>query len=203
MIKLREKEEIIVLKRRHRFVLIKSLAGVALTFLLIIILAVAVSFNLISLPDFLSGKIVFLTLFTLSLIALSCWQVTLVILANYYLDCWIVTNERTIHTELKALFNRSLSTVPHHRVQDITVNIQGIIPTFFRYGDLQIQTAGKFHEFIFKQIPEPYETKEMIFNAQKRYFNKLREKGISPQEAANIDEDNILPLIDDELPKGL
>jgi uncharacterized membrane protein YdbT with pleckstrin-like domain len=207
MINLREQESVVLLKRRHLFVLIKSLIPVSLVFLLIVFLMIGSIFSKFAFPDslietfpFLSGyKTQLLALFFLSLSLLICWQMIFVVLANYYLDCWIVTNERTIHTELKALFNRFLSSVPHHRVQDITVSVQGILPTFFRYGDLQIQTAGKFHEFIFKQIPEPYETKEIIFKSQKRYFSKLREKGISPQEAALVDEDNILPLVDDQL----
>jgi hypothetical protein len=191
MIKLREDEKIVLFKRRHHLVLIKSVLGVSFLFLIALFSMIFVFFGSFSFSESLTEVFPFLlkyeakilALYFLSLFLLVSWQVIFMILANYYLDCWIVTNQRTIHTELKALFNRTLSSVPHHRVQDITVNVSGIFPTFFRYGDLQIQTAGKFHEFVFKQISEPYKTKEIIFEYQRKYFNRLREKGVSPEQA--------------------
>ncbi len=108
--------------------------------------------------------------FVISLLFLICWVFLFVAIARYYLDSWIVTNQRTIHTELKGLFNRVVSTVPHDKIQDITVEVRGILPTFFHYGDLHIQTAGGFRNFVFREIPEPNKTKDVIFKAQNEYL---------------------------------
>ncbi len=207
MINLRKKEEIYLIKRRHHFVLIKSLLPVILIFLSVIILMFVSFFININFPDFMAESFPFLLeyktrvlivyLSTLFLIVL--WQTAFIILANYYLDCWVVTDERAIHTELRSLFSRFLSSVPLHRVQDITVDVRGILPTFLRYGDLQIQTAGKFQEFTFRQIPRPYDTKEVIFKAQAKYFRKIRRRGLKDKE---LDEQDLIPEIDDRLPES-
>lgn len=180
MVNLRSNEKILQIKRRHIIILLIELAPLATFFIGGFIVALLTFFFSFSIPEMVTDlipglldlKIRLIILYAVSIAMIIFWQMAFVIFANYYLDCWIVTNERTIHTELKSLFNRMLSSVPHSRIQDITVNVSGIIPTILKYGDLQIQTAGKFHEFIFRQIPEPYKTKEIIFKAQKEYFKK-------------------------------
>ena len=182
MIILREKERIILIKRRHPLILLRNISLVALIFFTIIILMFVLFFSSFSFPESLVDTFPVLldyrarifTLYLLSVSLLFLWQTVFIILADYYLDCWIVTDQRTIHTEIKSLFNRTFSSISHDRIQDVTVNVKGIIPTFLKYGDLQIQTAGGFQEFIFKQIPDPYQTKEEIFKAQKDYS---KEKG--------------------------
>lgn len=180
MVILRENEEILQIKRRHFVILLIEMAPLALLFVAGIIGMIITFFVSFSLPEIMTGimpglmdvELRLLVLFLIFISMVIVWQIAFVIFANYYLDCWIITNERTIHTELRALFNRVLSSVPHTKIQDITVNVNGIIPTILKYGDLQIQTAGQFHEFIFKQIPEPYKTKEMIFKTQREYFQR-------------------------------
>jgi len=50
---------------------------------------------------------------------------------------------------------------------NITTDVNGLIPTFLNFGDLQIQTAGKEEKFIFHNIPDPYEVKNIIMNLHK------------------------------------
>ena len=180
MVDLREKEEVVEIKRRHFLVLLVEILPLILFLIIGVIAAIVIFFVSFSLPEIVTEiipgladvKMRLLILYFISIGMIIIWQIALVIFANYFLDCWIITNERTIHTELKSLFGRILSSIPHTKIQDITVNINGIIPTLLKYGDLQIQTAGQFNEFIFKQIPEPYKTKEIIFRAQKEYLEK-------------------------------
>ncbi len=175
MISFREGEKIFEIKRRHHFIIVKNLLLIAIGFAIVLGIMIALFFTSFSFPEMLTDAVPFLLevqirffgLFVCSLILLMLWQSAFVSFANYYLDCWIVTNERTIHTELRSLFSRIISSVPHSKIQDITIDIKGILPTIFKYGDLQIQTAGKFHEFIFKQIPNPYETKEIIYKSKR------------------------------------
>ncbi len=192
MVNLRLNEKILQIKRRHIVILLIELAPLAIFFtggIIIALLTFFISFSVPEIvtsfvPELLDLKIRLVALYIISIAMIIFWQMAFVIFANYYLDCWIVTNERTVHTELRSLFNRMLSSVPHARIQDITVNVSGIIPTILKYGNLQIQTAGKFHEFIFRQIPEPYKTKEIIFKAQKEYFRKKGRFNEEPEEPA-------------------
>jgi uncharacterized membrane protein YdbT with pleckstrin-like domain len=182
MITFRENEKIHLIRRRHKFVLWKGAFPMFLVFLIIMVLGTVLLFSSVCWPDwmidFLPGlagiSLKSFLLFTLSLLFLIFWVALFVAIATYYLDCWIVTSERTIHTELKSLFNRVLSTVQHDRIQDITVEVRGILPTFFRYGDLHIQTAGGFRSFVFREVPEPHQTKEIIFKAQSEFLERRR-----------------------------
>ncbi len=114
--------------------------------------------------------------FAITIVLLLFWQVIFMLFSNYYLDCWVVTNQRTIHTELMGLFRRYISSIYHHRIQDVSVDVKGVLATYLNYGDVQIQTAGKFREFLFRQVPDPYETKNKIMNAQKEFLRKRKKR---------------------------
>ncbi len=185
MITLRENEKIYLIKRRHPLILrLELLPGVFIFFVTLVLIAILLFVRLPSLPEWLikfapsllKFEIRELLLFSLSLFLLILWQAIWLVITNYYLDSWIVTNKRTIHTELRGLFSRIVSSVPHDRIQDITIDIHGILPTVLHFGDLHIQTAGEFREFIFRQIPDPYKTKEVIFEARRELRKALKKE---------------------------
>ncbi|MDD5606454.1 MAG: PH domain-containing protein [Candidatus Pacebacteria bacterium] len=175
MIKLRENEKVYLIKRRHLMVFLIQLLPIAMIMFLLFFFLIFLLFTFpnswqvfftenISLFLSISPKYFILLLF--SCLLMICWQIAFLIIVHYFLDCWIVTDKRTIHYELTSLFHRKYSTIDHDKIQDITVKIQGFLATIFKYGDLRIQTAGAFKEFIFKKIPDPYKTKEIIIKAQ-------------------------------------
>ncbi len=61
---------------------------------------------------------------------------------TYYLDLWIVTNQRIIDIEQKRLFDREIKTLRMETVQDVQVDVVGIFETFLGFGTLRVQTAG-------------------------------------------------------------
>ena len=175
MISFRENEKIYLTTHRHLFTLFLELLPLKLFFKGLTIGMLLILFFVPYWPEWLINLIpglleinmsIFL-IFVSSLILLILWSSIFIIITDYYLDCWIVTNERTIHTELKGLFNRTVSVIQHEQIQDISVDIHGLFPVMLNYGDVHIQTAGKFREFIFKQVPNPYKIKSAIFKAQK------------------------------------
>ena len=74
---------------------------------------------------------------------------------SFYLDVWIVTNDRIIDIEQFGLFSRTISELELFRIQDITTNVHGIFPTIFKYGDVTIQTASINTTIIFHNVPYP------------------------------------------------
>lgn len=94
---------------------------------------------------------------------------------DYYLDIWIVTNYRIINIEQNGLFDRIISEQKLYRVQDVTSEIKGIIPTFFDYGDVYVQTAAEKERFIFKQIPHASEVRKKILALaeQNKHFQQV------------------------------
>lgn len=62
---------------------------------------------------------------------------------NYYLDVWYVTEKRIIDVEQKRPFHREVSSIRFDKIQDITVEVRGVIATFLNYGDVRVQTASE------------------------------------------------------------
>lgn len=187
MISFRPNEKIYLVKRRHRIVLMKVLFPELLIFLATIVLMIFLFFIKLPpwpawlikfIPSLAEFNLSYLLLFFLSIFLMVFWTLIFITVVDYYFDCWIVTNERTIHTELRGIFNRVLASINHDKIQDITVDIRGILPTFFDFGDLHIQTAGEFREFIFREIPDPRKTKEVIFQAQREFLKQMKENGL-------------------------
>ncbi len=182
MLKLNNQEKVLKAKRRHIFILIMSLIPFFFLILATLLFMLLLPFFYrepeiaSTIYDYLGDfNLLFFIYFLLTLFLLILWKATFLVVSSYYFDCWIITNQRTIHTELKNLFSRYISSIHHHRIQDISVDVKGIFATHLNYGDLQIQTAGKFREFVFKQIPKPYKTKRDLMEAQKVF---LRRKGL-------------------------
>jgi hypothetical protein len=48
------------------------------------------------------------------------------------------------------------------------------LPTIFHFGNLHIQTAGEFREFVMRQISDPEIVKQVIFEAQRDYLKQLK-----------------------------
>lgn len=83
---------------------------------------------------------------------------------DYYLDVWIITDERVVNIEQKGLFNREVSEKELGRMQDITSEVKGFWATIFKYGDIHMQTAAEEQRFVFKQIPHAEEVTRKISN---------------------------------------
>ncbi len=81
---------------------------------------------------------------------------------DYYLDIWIVTNNRIVNIDQKGLFRREVSTVSFDRVQDVTFEINGIIGTVLGFGDVYVQTAGETREFVIEGVENPEHVKKRI-----------------------------------------
>ncbi len=88
---------------------------------------------------------------------------------DYWLDVWIVTNQRIINIEQNGLFARNISELHFQTVQDITSKVHGLIPTFLNYGDVEVQTAAVQGRFLFRNIPDPYKVRAMLIEKQKEY----------------------------------
>ncbi|MEK7083984.1 MAG: PH domain-containing protein [Patescibacteria group bacterium] len=74
---------------------------------------------------------------------------------DFYLDQWIVTNDRLVDIEQFGLFSRSIAELDLFQVQDVTSEVHGFFATFFNYGDLCIKTASMNLDIVFRKVPNP------------------------------------------------
>ncbi len=183
MIKLNKGEEIKLIKRRHPIIIKLELIPLFILFVIALLLFFAAP-EIISESEWITAthqqlgefNLLYFSYSLILLFIFFIWNLAFVLFAIYYLDAWIVTNQRTIHTELKGLFNRYISSINHDKIQDVSVDVGGVLATYFDFGDLQIQTAGNFREFVFKKIPDPYEVKQILMRVQKDYSNFANKK---------------------------
>ena len=158
MLSLRNNETVSIVIRRHWWILV----GPTIVFMaLLIIPAAAMAVGTTYAPrllDFFAepvGKFAtVLYLLVLLIFAFLLW-------ADYYLDVWIVTNQRVIDIEQKSLFHRVISEIPMRRIQNVTVEINGVIETLLKFGDLRVQTASE-GSFTIENAPRPHEAKDAI-----------------------------------------
>lgn len=161
----KEGEKILLVTRRHWFNILENLSSVFAMILMLIVSYVVLPrlFPVFSTQDF---QIIFL--FLENLFAMIIWIIFFLIWIDYYFDVWIITNCRIVNVEQKGLFSREVSELELEKIQDITTDVLGIIPTFLNYGDVLIQTAGEKERFAFRDVPDPYAIKDLIMNLQKQ-----------------------------------
>ncbi|MFA5076017.1 MAG: hypothetical protein WC480_01215 [Patescibacteria group bacterium] len=127
-----EKVEFVL--RRHLFVAF----GEGLLF--IVLFAIPVGFYYffkILFPHLLASEVVY----TLLLLSVSVYYLYILLFAytsfiDYWLDIWVVTNERIISIEQRGLFARKFSEQQLFLLQDVSSEVHGILATLFHFGIL-------------------------------------------------------------------
>ena len=120
----------------------------------------------------LEGNDLHLVKFLSGLYSLLVWYFLFKNLADFYLDAWIVTDHRILEIHQLGLFKRDVSELRLSKIQDITIKMEGLLPTFFNYGTVVVQTAGVIPEFKFEQIPNPERVKDEIIKLYDRFVKQ-------------------------------
>lgn len=155
-------EKIEYLLHRHAITFVPR----AFLFLVLMALPVGLYFLIDNLyPELLNSE----KIFPLSVLGASIYYLSIYLFAyaqfvEFYLDMWVVTNDRIIDIRQKGLFARTVSEMDLFRIQDTTAEIKGLFPTMFNYGNLQVRTAatGGTNDIIFYNIPNPNELRETL-----------------------------------------
>ena len=163
-------ENILLLLHRHWFDILKQMLIVFFMILLFV-------FSLIILPRYIPSITEIpdynrLFFFLESAFVLLIWMVFFVLWIDYYLDIWIITDTRIVNIEQRGLFSRQISELELENIQDVTTDVKGIIPTFLNYGYVYVQTAAEKERFVFRNVPDPYHTKDLLMALQKRQERK-------------------------------
>jgi uncharacterized membrane protein YdbT with pleckstrin-like domain len=157
-------EKVVLLLRRHPFFILARLVFFA--FLILLPMIVGALFS-----SFLySNNILSFFFFASSLWYLFVWSGIFYSLTMYTLDVWIITDRRIIDSTQHGFFNRTISELHLTRIQDISVQTEGVVQTFLKFGNLQVQTAGSEERFKFSQIPNPEKVKDEIMKLASTHF---------------------------------
>lgn len=94
------------------------------------------------------------------------WITFFIIWTNFYLDVWIITNQRIIDVEQYALFKREIYELRIEKIQDVSVNTSGFFPTVLSFGDILVETAGEKKTCTIKDAPHPEKVKNIVSELQ-------------------------------------
>lgn len=160
MIKFEPDEHLVLEVRKHVFVFLVNTV-VHLFFAVIplvgfVIVRVVLDVNI-------SAKIFWLLSAGYSIWLLVVWVIYFIQWTDYYLDVWYVTNEKIYDVLQKGFFHRQISILRFDNIQDVTVEIKGIIPTLLDFGKIHVQTAGETSaDFTLNDAKHPNEVKNTI-----------------------------------------
>ena len=165
-----ENEKVILVIRKHWIVLLPYFLYIALMCLLpIIFYALVVPYALTAFLEDPYNR--FFTLLSAIYYGFI-WIIIFTIWTDYYLDVWIVTNERIMDIEQIGFFNRVVSELDLKRIQDITSTVHGVLPTMFGFGNIHIQTAAEERRFDLNSVPHPVTVRRQIT----KLYRAAREK---------------------------
>ena len=176
-------EQILLVVRRHWFnILEQMLMVLGMLFMLL----VSIVYLPLLFPTLLGPSLWNIFFFTENFFAMLIWITFFLIWIDYYFDVWIVTSLRIVNIEQKGLFNRLVSEMDFSRIQDITTEVIGVIPTFLNYGDVFIQTAAETERFMFRQVPDPYGIKDQLMQLQKERSKQKTEEFRKIMDGENL-----------------
>lgn len=166
-------EQVILLLRRHWFILFMHTTTTVLLLLAPFVLGIILRATFGDLQTLTVYPFLILGLW---LYLMFIWLYFFLGWIDYYLDAWIVTNERIINIEQNGLFNRVVSEQKLYRIQDVTAEVTGTIHTLLNFGNVYIQTAAEISRFAFEDIPEPYRVKKIVLDLHDKAVDKEIER---------------------------
>jgi uncharacterized membrane protein YdbT with pleckstrin-like domain len=168
----KEGERVIMLLRKHYFVILLHTSFLFLAGLAPIVLG-------IYLWEYVSdNNLQELFYFVSSLWYLGIWISLFHFLTMYTLNTVIITDHRIIDSDQHGMFNRKISELHSHRIQDVSAHTNGVFETLLGFGDVVVQTAASETHFIFHKMPDPNKIKDTIM-----HITGSKHSGVIPGDA--------------------
>jgi hypothetical protein len=159
-------EHVILEVRKHWIVFVGyALSVIFMAFVPFFLLILVRTFIPVNFELNVPGNPSALFLFVYSIWLLILWLSFFINWTKYYLDVWYVTEKRIITVEQRRLFVRDISNVRFDKIQDVSIDVDGFIPTLLRFGNVRVQTASEDStEFYMSTVRHPEEVRKVIFS---------------------------------------
>lgn len=164
-------EHLVKVFRKHWFVIfVESLLFIVILILPAILLAAGIITTGLVLSPIIQG--ILLVLGFAWIIAM--WVAFFIVYTDYYLDVWVLTDQRLIDIDQKGLFAREVATLSLDKIQDVTAKQSGLFPTILNYGDVHLQSAGTEREFTIFHVRHPKQVREMLMAQQEEKSQEVK-----------------------------
>lgn len=153
---LHEKEEIVRIVRRARITLVPSI-GSGIVLLLLDFFLIAWWFQYRT-----WGPIGFTAVLVLAIVlGFRGWFI-------WFMNVLVITNQRVIDMNQHGLFQRTVAEATYDKIQDVRYTVRGVWQTMFKFGSIEIQTAGSTHTLQLININEPFVVQQELMTIQRQ-----------------------------------
>lgn len=175
MIEFQSNETVLVSARKHWLIFALESAGLGLGILLPIVGTIVMR---VSSPDFIQYTLGIQAFYHVVIFITAAWWLGMfmafaAMFTNYYLDILIVTNQRVIDVEQLGLFARDVTSAPLQNIEDVKVEIVGILPSLLDFGNLHIQTAAAMREIVIYGIHHPNKVRDAVIAAHTKTIPRI------------------------------
>ena len=177
---LNQDEKITLVVRKHWIAIVGQLAVYIVASLIPLILAGVLPFFIPNFSNLQTDKFVYLFTFVYSFWLMVLWLLSFFAWTTYHLDVWVVTTHRIFLVDQRGMFNREISSLTLDKIQDLTIDIEGFMPTMLKFGDILVETAGELKSFSFTNARDPEAMKIAINSVQKDFYRR-------PQPVTHVD----------------
>ena len=178
-------EKTILVVRKHWIAIVGQLAVYVIASLVPLILSGVLPFFITDLLSLQTTKFIYLFTFAYAFWLMVLWLLSFFAWTTYHLDVWVVTTHRIFLVDQRGMFNREISSLTLDKIQDLTIDIEGFLPTMLKFGDILVETAGEHKSFGFTNARDPEAIKIAINNVQKEFYR--RPQPVTHVENAPVD----------------
>ncbi|HAO64723.1 TPA: hypothetical protein DCQ44_01945 [Candidatus Taylorbacteria bacterium] len=165
-------EQIVLTVRKHWIAIIGQLVALIVAMIVPLILLLVIQAFVPNFPGWQAGHLIYLYSFAYSIWLMLSWSLFFFAWTEYHLDFWVVTTHRIFLVEQQAMFAREISSLTLDKIQDLTIDIEGFLPTMLKFGDILIETAGERKKLAFINARDPEAIKIAINSIQKDFYSR-------------------------------
>lgn len=185
MIQIPRDEKIILVLRKHWFVLlVESLVFIGLA----VAPALALSAGAFFFKPDLASSLTILVGGAYIIWLLALWIGFFVFWTDFYLDIWIITDKRIVDIEQQGLFSRTTSALRHENIQDSTISEGGIISSLLGFGTVKVQSAAADVQIVIPYARSPRKVKELIMHLHDTTLEKTKTVRLAKEDIVALRE---------------
>lgn len=112
----------------------------------------------------------------------------LLVIQDWYYDCWLVTNLGVIGVEWTGYFERASDRVEYQSIEGVSYKIKGVIPTMFNYGNITLAKLGGPSTVTLKDCYYPKRTEKNIVKYQEKFLTRknFTDQGVLKQLLSDL-----------------
>jgi hypothetical protein len=165
-------EQIVLVVRKHWIAIVGQFIVLVLFVVIPLVLLVELPLLVPNFPGWQTSHIIYLYMLAYSALLMVSWVSFFFAWTEYHLDTWVVTTHRIFIVEQRSMFYREISSLTLDKIQDLTIDINGFLPTMLKFGRILVETAGEHKNFEFPNAENPEAIKIAINSIQKDFYSR-------------------------------